>query len=255
MPRVAYAVPQQGFRPRTNPLGALGRFGMGSQAMPLSLAADPNCAEGMPYDVNGDLCPGADPNCANLMPYDVNGNPCPGTSLAPSAVTLPWTSAGTPAPTSGAPTPAGITSLTYTGTWQTTTTKSANDIIQSVLSALPASGLGVINFATSAGVLANTKLVGFAEAGQQFTVTIQMQATNGGFAKASDAGSIVNHLVYAASGQMPLSSNTVGGATPVGSLGLPSSPSSPGTLTTWLENNALFLVIGAVVVMEVAKKI
>jgi hypothetical protein len=63
--------------------GPFMRSGLGAQA-------DPNCAAGMPYDVNGNLCSGIDPNCAQLMPYDVNGNPCPGpSSAAPPQQTSP----------------------------------------------------------------------------------------------------------------------------------------------------------------------
>lgn len=51
MPRVSYMIPQQGFRPKTNPRGALRKIRMGG------LGGDPNCDAGMPYDMNGDPCP------------------------------------------------------------------------------------------------------------------------------------------------------------------------------------------------------
>lgn len=50
MNTVTYEMPLQGFR-RVR--------GMGSQAMPLVLA-DPNCGSGMPYDANGNPCPGSE---------------------------------------------------------------------------------------------------------------------------------------------------------------------------------------------------
>lgn len=189
MPTVSYMRPQQGFRPATNPRGAMGaakRRGMGA------INTFSGCVQA--YDADGNPVACNDPSAAVWM--DVNGN-----AVAP----------GTPV---AAAIPTGAI-LTYTGQWQTTSTKSANDIIQAVIAGVRANGLSVANFATTAGILANTKLVGFAESGQTFTVTLQLQVTGPGFAQAADAGLIVDHLVYAASGMMPLSSNTIAGGSAV----------------------------------------
>ena len=226
MPRVSYMLPMQGFRPNTNPLGALNAYGRRARLRGLG-AQDPNCAVGMPYDVNGDLCAGVDPNCAQLMPYDVNGNPCPGPAGGASSS---WGSTPTAAPNPNqAPTGSF---LTYQGTWTTSITKTASDILQAVIAALPAKGLSVVSSSTTAGVLANTKLI-FAEAGQQFGVTLQLQVTGPGFAQASDAASIVNHAVYVATGLMPTANSIVGGTG--------ETPSGTSTLSSWLESNAVWI--------------
>src|SRR5579864_496609 len=189
MPVVRYAREQQGYRVFSNPSKALHGIGQFSQQSVTAYVApyrDPNCAVGMPFDTNGDLCPGTDPNCANLMPYDVNGNPCPGT-VQPSGTGVPTTPGPTvvaPQP-SGPSTPTGVPAgsyVTYQGTWATSTTKTANDILQSVLSALPSQGLQVVGSSSTAGILANTKLI-FAEAGQAFQVTLQLRVTGPGFAQ------------------------------------------------------------------------
>lgn len=234
MPTVRYSIPQQGFRPKTNPLGALNAYGRRSRLRGLG-ATDPNCAAGMPYDVNGNLCAGVDPNCAQLMPYDVNGNPCPGPGASPSVNQAPTGSY-----------------LTYQGNWTTTSTKTANDILQAVIGLLPTNGLSVVSSSTTAGVLANTKLI-FAEAGQSFGVTLQLRVSGPGFAQTGDAASIVNHAVYVATGLMPTASNISGGSDPGMSGGV-----SPQSLTAWLESNAVWLglgVVGVMVVPELVKKL
>lgn len=242
MPTVHYARVQQGYRPFTNPRPLAGLRGLGEVGM-----GDPNCSAGMPYDMNGDLCPGVDPNCAVDMPYDVHGNPCPGTPVQPSGTGAP----PSPSPVVTAPLPTGPSAppalapqgsyLNYQGTWTTSTTKSANDILQAVIASLPSQGLRVVNSSTTAGLLANTKLIGLAEAGQSFNVTLQLQVTGPGFAQAGDAGSIVDHYVYATTGMMPTASYTsVAGGGPGGAP--PGMPNQ--SFTSWLEQNALYIGLG-----------
>lgn len=244
MPRVGYAMPQQGFRPRTNPLGALAGLGL------LGLGADntfSGCVQG--YDAQSNPVACNDPSAVVWM--DANGNAVP---------------AGTPAAGSAAPgVPTGST-LTYTGQWQTTITRNADDIVQAVIGGLPANGIGVINFASTAGMIAQTKVLGVAESGVNFVVTLQLQVTGSGFAQPSDIGAIVNHLVYSASGKMPLSSNVVVGGTPVSPVqpsqssifnlfgsGTSSVPGSS-SLLTWFEQNAVtLLLVGAVAFFAVKK--
>lgn len=58
---------------------------------------DPNCVVGMPYDVDGNPCPGAVEkvsSCAAGMPYDDRGRPCPGTPAVPASGPGPTYSPG-----------------------------------------------------------------------------------------------------------------------------------------------------------------
>jgi hypothetical protein len=136
--------------------------------------------------------------------------------------------------------------LTYAATWTTSSTKTASDILQAVIAALPHDGLAVVSSSTTAGILANTKLI-FAEAGQSFGVTLQLRVTGPGFAYPTDAASMVNHEVYAASGLLPLASNIVGG----GGSGSPASPSGAQTLTAWLESNAVWIGLAVLAITVV----
>lgn len=139
--------------------------------------------------------------------------------------------------------------LTYRGQWQTTNTKSAQDILNAVIAALPGDGFSVTNVQSSAGLLANTELFGIAEGGQQFTVTLQLLVNGPGFAQAQDAGSIVDHEVYAASGVMPLSSATT--TTGMGGDGAVLAPgqSAPVDAASWLEQNAWWIGAGLLAVL------
>ena len=207
----------------------------------------------MPFDVNGDLCPGVDPNCANLMPYDVNGNPCPGTpsgassswdSGAPSSITVQ--SAGGAAPASGGLTsvagaPSGSV-LLYQGTWQVTLTLNVNTIISRVSQMLQSYGLQVATQSSTGGAFT----VG------NFNIALTLKVTGSGFAQPSDAGSIVDHAYYTVVGRMPVSSSTfLQSMSGVPSNVPGSTTAAPGTLTAWLEQNALWLGLGlgAIVVL------
>jgi hypothetical protein len=99
MPRVEYIRVAQGFRPYTNPQPLAGLRGLGalkdlSRARGLG-AVDPNCASGMPYDVNGNPCPTSvsgvcDPGiyCAPGQ-TDIYGNVTKG-SIGLFQAALPW---------------------------------------------------------------------------------------------------------------------------------------------------------------------
>ena len=183
MPHVNYMIPQQGFRPKTNHIGALDKRGL----------------RGL-----GSLGDG------------------------------------------GVPTGSFIK---YQGQWTTTQTQSAADIVQAVSAALASDGLPVVQASNDA----SAKAFILGAFGVTFNVTFVLQVSGPGFAQASDAGSIVNHEVYAASGLMPLSSSvSVSGTGPgaSGSGALPAGISAPTDWSTWLQDNAFLIglgIIGAVV--------
>ena len=79
MPRVAFAMPMQGFRPRTNPLGALGRLGLRG-------LGDANTFSGCvsAVDAQGNSVSCGDPSAAVWFDANMNSAP-PGTvPVAPS---------------------------------------------------------------------------------------------------------------------------------------------------------------------------
>jgi len=180
MPRVSYMIPQQGFRPKTNPVTALaGLRGIGVRGVGLGALGD-------------------------------------------------------------AAVPTG-SFLKYQGQWTTTQNLSASDILQAVTSALASDGLPVVQASNDAGAQAFV----FGAFGVTFNVTLVLQVTGPGFAQGSDAGSIVNHEVYAATGVMPLSSSVVVSSTGPGGTGTgPVPPTAPTDWSTWLQDNALLIGLG-----------
>lgn len=258
MPTVPYLRPAIGFRPQTNPLAALAGLrlrGLGDGAICLDQnqnsipCSSPDCTFGdcgssTPQIMSGSLCLDQSQNQVPCNSPECTYGDCVPSTPAPSS-------------SSGAPSasPAGVptgTYLSYTGHWQTTVTKSSNDLIQAVISALAAQGLQVTNFNTTAGLLAATKFIGFAEAGQDFNVTIQLLVNGPGFAKASDAASIVDHAFYVASGKMPLSSSVVVQSLPGSSGGTssaaPPPPIGSQSFVSWIENNAGWIGIAVVAI-------
>lgn len=162
--------------------------------------------------------------------------------------------------------------LTYRGQWQTSATMSASNILQAVAAALAADGLPVQQMQSDAGVLANTKFVGVAEQGVKFNVTLQIQVQGPGFSQPNDAAAIVNHEVYVATGLMPLASSIVSlqspsdpgmsapgdpscaGGLPYDSNGNPCGAAGSPDLTTWVENNAVWIgaaILAAIVLPRV----
>ena len=223
---------------------------------------DPNCTfgdcgAGGPQLTTGALCLDQAETQVECGSPDCTWGDCIAAAKAPG-VPAGVTPSG---PTGGTASAAAVgpgSYLTYTGQWQTTTTKSANDIVQSVIGSLNSAGLQVTNFSSNAGMLANTKILGLAEGGQIFQVSLQLRVVGSGFAQSSDAGSIVDHAVYAASGKMPLSSYTAyAGGGVVGTGGAPPPPPAT-SFTMWLENNATWIGLGVLaiaVLPSVMKKI
>ena len=239
MPRVGYALPQQGFRPRTNPLGALGRLGLRGLGDSSTFSG---CVSAVDAQGNAVAC--NDPNAAVWFDANMNAVP-PGTQPAASAP---------------APLPAGVPTgsfIKYQGQWETTQTQSPGDIVHAVSAALASDGLPVVQSSEDS----STKAFVFGAFGVAFNVTLVLQVTGPGFAQAADAGSIVNHEVYKATGIMPASSTVLVTATGPGGTGTGLPPGSqpnqpPTTLTQWIEQNAMWIGIGilAVAVLPVLVK-
>ncbi len=254
MSRVAYTRPfsDLGWRPQvTKPFAAahgLGALGNGDSSADISqffqlgfsgvqikqiLAAHDSGAlsdEGYQSLLQGGVPPSG---LASFLEEDCGAGGCPqNASSSPSQQTVPTMPS---APTSGVP--AG-SMITYQGTWVTTNTRTANDILNQVLAALPKDGINVLQSQSNAGLLANTSLFGLAEPGQSFNVTLQLQPSSA-YSQPRDVASIVDHEVYVASGVMPRGS----GAALVGTSGsgLPGS----GDLVQWLENNLTWIALAA----------
>lgn len=239
MPRVSYMIPMQGFRPRTNAEAALrslrGLRGLGDSN------TFSGCVQG--YDANSNP---VDCNDATAVVWmDANGNAvAAGTAAVPAA----------PAPGAGGA-PTGSL-LRYQGTWQVTTTLNVNTIISRVNALLGQYGLQMVSSSNSGGALT----VG------NFNVQLLLQVTGSGFAQPSDAGSIVDHAYYSTTGRMPVSSATVlqsSGASVPTLPGIPSTStassasasSGQSSFTSWLEQNAIWLLLAAVALPAVIKKL
>lgn len=233
MPRIAYMVPMQGFRPSTNPRppgrGGLGRLGAATICLDQNEnsipCTDPNCTYGDcgasgPQQASGPLCLDSAQNQVACSDPGCTYGDCvaPGASPAVAAV--------------GAPT--GST-LTYIGQWPITLTQSADSILGAVKTAVQAYGLQVTGTNYQIGIVQTAP----------FAVQIQMLVTGSGFARPQDAGSIVDHAFYAATSKMPVSSQTVVAALPGAPSSTPggviSEMPQAGTLTTWFEQNALWI--------------
>ncbi len=245
MPRVSYALPMQGFRPRTNPSGALGRYGLRG-------LGDSNTFSGCTsaVDANGNPVACSDPTAA--VWFDANMNSAP---------------PGTQASGSGS---SGVMSgslLQYQGTWQVTPTLNVNTIISRVSQAVKAYGLQVASAQTTGGAVTLGN----------FNVSFVLQVTGSGFAQPADAGSIVDHAYYTVVGRMPVASATALQSGPGSSLPSIVPPENPQVSTTptswfssffpqtppqsigdWLQSNALWIGLGiaAIVILPgVVKKL
>lgn len=232
MPRVGYAIEQQGFRPRTNPIGALAGLGL------LGLG-DGNIFGGCvtAVDAQGNPVSCSDPSAA--VWFDANMNAvAPGT---PSAAPTP-----PPSVPSGAPTGAA---LTYVAQWPITLIQSADSILGKVKASVQSFGLQVISTNYQIGLVQTAP----------FAVQIQMLVTGSGFARPQDAGSIVDHAFYSATGKMPASSQTVVASLPGAPSSVPGAATcdpginpncaaQPSTFTQWLEQNALWIGIAVIAV-------
>ena len=235
MPRVGYAMPQQGFRPRTNPLGALRNIGLRG-------LGDSNTFSGCvsAVDAQGNAVSCSDPSAA--VWFDANMN----------AVT-PGTSAQVLNNAAGVPTGS---ILMYQGQWRLGIVDSANTILQKVTAALPAHGIQVVSSKIDQSYLASTGLGGRA----QFGVLLSLRVVGPGFNLPEDAASWVNNAYYNATGEMPINaitslqsipSSPVGAtsSTQVGVATLPPGSSAPMTgWSQWLQNNALWVGLAVVAI-------
>ncbi len=235
MPRVSTYRVAQGYRPFANPKHALaGLPGIGYRR--LSGLGDGTTFSGcvQAYDANGNPVVCGDPSAAVWV--DASGNAVPpGTAVGVSAAIA----AVPPAPpAAGAPTGAY---LTYTATWPITLTKSFATVMSAVQSFVAQYGLKVTN---SSNNLSALSLAG------SFQVTIQLLVTGSGFVNPNDAGSIVDHAFYTAAGVMPLGSTTVVAQLPSGA-GTVAAPPAAGaqSITSWLEDNALYIGLGIAVIV------
>lgn len=250
MPRVGYAMPQQGFRPHTNPLGALGKLpGLGADN------TFSGCVTAV--DAQGNPVSCGDPSAA--VWFDVNMNAvAPGTPSAP------------PASTAGIP--LGSV-LNYGATVNSHWWSSQASIISGISGVLAASGINATQQAT-----------GTASGSGNFVLTLQLQISGAGFARDQDVKSIVDHAIYVQTGHLPLNSAIELVSTPTMATGaIPMSaqigtgvwagttsagcdaglfsncPSSqPTTFTGWLEQNAMWLglaVLAVAVLPVVVKKL
>lgn len=145
--------------------------------------------------------------------------------------------------------------VTYTGTWVPHGTQGATQIIGSVSSILSGEGLAVRSVSSSPYrfLLNNT-----------VNVKLSIQVANGmGYNKPSDIASVVDNAAWQVTGTLPLASSissvqVPGGAAPTptgqpeipdtgsGSGAQPDQPQQPQDLTTWFEQNAVWIGLGVV---------
>lgn len=138
--------------------------------------------------------------------------------------------------------------VTYTGTWQPHGTQGATDIISQVGNILAGEGLAVRSVSSSPYrfLLNNT-----------VNVKLSIQIENGmGFGQPSDIASVVDNAAWQVTGSMPLASSISSVAAPSGPAVPTGEPEIPNTgagsagqqpppdLTTWFEQNALWIALG-----------
>jgi hypothetical protein len=141
--------------------------------------------------------------------------------------------------------------VTYTGQWiipNSAFTMSPSQLLAAVANAVNRDGLHVVNSSQDSGFLGVAMLEG------AFNVTLQIQVSNGmGFGQPSDIASIVDHEVYASGATAQGSSvsvTSIPGSAP--GVNLP-----PTDITTWLEQNAMWIglaVLGVFVVPKVLER-
>jgi hypothetical protein len=146
--------------------------------------------------------------------------------------------------------------VTYTGTWQPSGTQGATDIISQASSILAGEGLAVRSVSSSPYrfLLNNT-----------VNVKLTIQVANGmGFGQPSDIAQVVDNAAWQITGHMPLASSISsvqapgGSPTPTGQPEIPdtgtgSGQQPPPDLTTWLEQNALWIALGIGALVVVPK--
>ena len=222
MPRVGYSIPMQGFRPKTDPQKAMAGLGLRGLGDSNTFSG---CVQG--FDANSNPVSCNDPSAVVWM--DANGNAVP---------------AGSPAAAIGGAPTGSI--LLYQGQFQVTPTLNVNTIIARVSAAVRSYGLQVLNSQNDGGAFT----IG------NFNVSFTLQVTGSGFASPSDAGSIVDHAYYTTVGRMPVFSSTLvqsAPGSPVPTLLPPNMEPGginppPSSLTSWLEQNAMWLGLGVLAV-------
>lgn len=147
--------------------------------------------------------------------------------------------------------------VTYTGTWQPHGTQGATQIIGQVSSILAGEGLSVRSVSSSPYrfLLNNT-----------VNVKLIIQVSNGeGFGQPSDIASVVDNAAWQVTGSMPLASSISAVQTPNAPAPVPTGqPEIPNTgdgsgqqpppdLTTWFEQNALWIALGVGALVLVPK--
>jgi len=140
--------------------------------------------------------------------------------------------------------------VNYQGTWQSDLITSSQNILLAVTAALANDGFEVRN-----SQISTSGIAGYLGVEESYGVTLQLQVNNGmGFGDPNDIISIINHEVYVASGYMPLAGSIptvqspgAAGAVATGQPSVAGAPAIPGSLdlTSWLEQNAMFIGIGA----------
>jgi hypothetical protein len=232
MPRVGYALPMQGFRPRTNPSGALGRYGLRG-------LGDSNTFSGCVSAVDGQGNPVSCSDPSAAVWFDANMN-----AAQP----------GTPTPTSPTSSAAGAptgSTLLYSATWQLSPShERPNQILASVLQVLKSSasviGFQTVNASQDAGLTTVSN----------FNVQIQLFVNGPGFGQPNDAGSFVDHAYNQVTGLMPVVSSTVVTSLP---SGVSAAPAPTGTnpfptgatsqVASWFETNALWIGLGVAAIV------
>jgi len=117
---------------------------------------------------------------------------------------------------------------------------SINTFLSALVGALQADGIQVV------GSTSNSS--GFSG----FEIQLQLLITGAGFAKAQDVQAVIDHAVYVQRGEMPISSS-------ISVTGIPGSAGGSGvvlpatSLTSFLEQNALWIGLGVVAVVVLPK--
>lgn len=159
----------------------------------------------------------------------------PGASAEAAAIT-----AGGSVPTA-AGVPNGAT-LVYTAALNAHLFSSGgiNTFLTALAGALPALGLQVVGSSSSTSGLS------------AFNIQLQLLVTGAGYGKAQDIQAVIDHAVYVQRGEMPISSS-------IAVTGIPGSAGSGGvalpaaSLSSFLEQNAMWIGLGVVAIFVLPK--
>lgn len=151
--------------------------------------------------------------------------------------------AGGTAPAAAAGVPNGAT-LVYTASLNAHlfASGSINTFLSELAGAMAALGLEVVG--------SNSSRAGFSA----FNIQLQLLVTGSGYAKVQDVKAVIDHAVYVQRGEMPLSSSVSVTGIP-GSAGSGSVTLPPTSLTSFIEQNALWIGLGVVAIFVLPKVI